>query len=200
MYVFAFLIHAYPCCYIIFQDLIIFPDDAEFIPVRQCTTGRAFLLKLKPTNRKYFFWMQVKYLLMMHERRCLRFEIILKEPKTDKDEEIIKKVNDLLNHPPAPGSSRGNRAGAGAGSGAGPLGGMMGIPEDELTPEQMSEIQNVLGGLGMGGGRNLDQAQLMQLMQMMGAGGDSKAFLLFTVYFSVLLHEKSTDAYRLLLD
>lgn len=31
----------------------------------------------------------------------------LQEPKTDKDEDICRKLNDFLNNPPAPGSSHG---------------------------------------------------------------------------------------------
>lgn len=41
------------------DDLIIFPDDCEYVRVSQCTTGRVYLLKFKSSNRKLFFWMQV---------------------------------------------------------------------------------------------------------------------------------------------
>lgn len=41
------------------DDLIIFPEDCEYIKVPQCTTGRAYLLKFKSSNRKFFFWLQV---------------------------------------------------------------------------------------------------------------------------------------------
>ena len=61
------------------QDFIIFPGDADFSKVSQCTTGRVFLLKFKNSTRKFFYWMQ--------------------EPKEDKDEEICKKVNDLILNP-----------------------------------------------------------------------------------------------------
>ena len=63
------------------DDLIVFPNDAEMVPVTQCTDGRVVLLKFKEGNKKLFFWMQ--------------------EPtsKKDKDEELIKKVNDALNNP-----------------------------------------------------------------------------------------------------
>lgn len=41
------------------DDLIIFPDDCEYVHVPQCTTGRAYLLKFKSSNRRFFFWLQV---------------------------------------------------------------------------------------------------------------------------------------------
>jgi len=68
------------------DDLIVFPNDAEMEPVAQCPDGRVVLLKFKEGNKKLFFWMQ--------------------EPasKKDKDEELIKKVNDALNNPSRAGS------------------------------------------------------------------------------------------------
>ncbi|XP_968223.2 proteasomal ubiquitin receptor ADRM1 [Tribolium castaneum] len=64
---------------IVEDDLIIFPDDCEYIKVPQCTTGRVYLLKFKSSNRKFFFWLQ--------------------EPRTDKDEDNCKRINELLNNP-----------------------------------------------------------------------------------------------------
>lgn len=118
------------------DDLIIFPDDIEFKRVTQCTTGRVYILKFKSSNKKMFFWMQ--------------------EPKTDKDEEYCKKVNDLLNNPPAPGSA--SRSGGGGGSGG--LGGPGGL---DLSNIGDSEITSMLS--------NMNQQQLMQLLG--GTGGPS---------------------------
>ncbi|XP_019874960.1 proteasomal ubiquitin receptor ADRM1 isoform X2 [Aethina tumida] len=61
------------------DDLIIFPDDCEYVKVPQCTTGRVYLLKFKSSNRKFFFWLQ--------------------EPRSDKDEDNCKRINELLNNP-----------------------------------------------------------------------------------------------------
>ncbi|XP_013409292.1 proteasomal ubiquitin receptor ADRM1 isoform X2 [Lingula anatina] len=111
------------------DDLIIFPDDCEFKLVPQCTTGRVYVLKFKSSTRKFIFWMQ--------------------EPKTDKDEDHCKKVNEYLNNPPTPGSSRGG-------------GGMSGLPPD-LAGLGDSDLQSILGGMS--------QQQLMQLLGGMGMGG-----------------------------
>lgn len=121
------------------DDLIIFPDDIEFKKLSQCTTGRAFILKFKSSTRKFFFWMQ--------------------EPKDDGDEEYCKKVNELLNNPPAPGSS----SAAGNASQRG-LAGLASLG-DQLDPN----LQNLL--------HNMDQNQLMQLLGMGGIGGGAGGLL-----------------------
>ncbi|CAG8567501.1 4368_t:CDS:2 [Racocetra fulgida] len=59
------------------DDLIVFPEEAEFIRVEQCTTGRVYLFNFKSSSQKLFFWMQ--------------------DAKDDKDEENVNKVNRLLN-------------------------------------------------------------------------------------------------------
>ncbi|KRX21735.1 Proteasomal ubiquitin receptor ADRM1, partial [Trichinella nelsoni] len=76
-------------------DLILFPEDVEFVPVPQCNSGRVFLLKFKNSNRRMFFWMQ--------------------EPQSNRDEEYCRRVNELLNNPPALGSSRRGEGGRSAG-------------------------------------------------------------------------------------
>jgi len=118
------------------DDLIIFPDDCEFLAVSACTTGRVFVLKFKTSNKRMFFWMQ--------------------EPKSDKDEEICKKVNDSLNNPPAAGSSR---------SGGSGLGGVL-PPGLDFNNLGDTELQNLLN--------NMSQSQLMQLFGggLAGAGGN----------------------------
>ena len=113
------------------DDFIIFPDDVEFSHVPQCTTGRVYVLKFKSNNRNMFFWMQ--------------------EPKADKDEDLMKKVNENLNNPPIPGSS--SRSG---GSGRN-------LPADIASLGGDSDLQSLLG--------NMNQQQLMQLLGRMGMGG-----------------------------
>ena len=46
------------------DDLILMPDDVEFKAVPACTTGRVFVLKFKGNDKKMFFWMQVRKILI----------------------------------------------------------------------------------------------------------------------------------------
>jgi len=115
------------------DDLIIFPDDIEFVRVKQCTTGRVFVLKFKSSSRRMFFWMQ--------------------EPKEDKDEEYCKKVNDCLNKPP--GSDGGSSGGLGSGGRGGLSAALGGGGPVDLSSLGDGELQSLLG--------NMSQQQLVQL-------------------------------------
>jgi hypothetical protein len=102
------------------DDLIIFPDDCEFKYVPQCTTGRVYVLKFKSSNKKSFFWLQ--------------------EPKTDKDDENCRRINDVMNNPPAPGS---NRSG-----GTTPDGDLQNL----LSNMSQQQLMQLFGGVGQIGG------------------------------------------------
>lgn len=40
------------------DELTIFPGEAEWLPVTQCTTGRVFVLKFNSSSQRIFFWLQ----------------------------------------------------------------------------------------------------------------------------------------------
>ncbi|KAG0259436.1 hypothetical protein BG011_002648 [Mortierella polycephala] len=61
---------------IVEEDLILFPGDAELIPVPQCTTGRVVMLQFKSSSQKLFFWLQ--------------------DASTDRDQAIFQQVNTLI--------------------------------------------------------------------------------------------------------
>lgn len=63
------------------DDLILF-GDAEFLKCKQ-SNERVYVLKFKSSDQRLFFWLQ--------------------EPKTDKDDELVAKVNNLINNPPMGG-------------------------------------------------------------------------------------------------
>ena len=82
--------------------------------------------------------------------------IFFEEPKTDKDDEHSRKVNEYLNNPPTPGSQRSSS------STPNPV---LGGPD--LSNLQNSDIHNFIG--------NISQHQLMQIL---GSGVPSLATLL----------------------
>uniref|UniRef100_A0A8D0ES31 Adhesion regulating molecule 1 n=1 Tax=Strix occidentalis caurina TaxID=311401 RepID=A0A8D0ES31_STROC len=109
------------------DDLIIFPDDCEFKRVPQCTTGRVYVLKFKAGSKRLFFWMQ--------------------EPKTDKDEEHCRKVNEYLNNPPMPGALSGNASGGHELSALGGEGGLQSL----LGNMSHNQLMQLIGPTGLGG-------------------------------------------------
>ncbi|XP_071440773.1 proteasomal ubiquitin receptor ADRM1-B [Hetaerina americana] len=118
------------------DDLIIFPDDCEYKRVNQCTTGRVYVLKFKSSNRNFFFWMQ--------------------EPKTDKDDDHCRRVNEMLNNPPTPGSQR-----SGGGTPDGDL-------QNLLNNMSQQQLMQLFGGVGQIGG-------LGSLLGTMGRPSSSQA-------------------------
>ncbi|XP_033252632.1 proteasomal ubiquitin receptor ADRM1 homolog isoform X2 [Drosophila miranda] len=102
------------------DDLIVFPDDFEYKRVEQCKTGRVYVLKFKSSTRRMFFWMQ--------------------EPKTDKDEENCRRINELLNNPPSA-----HQRGGGGGSNDGDLQYML----NNMSQQQLMQL---FGGVGQMGG------------------------------------------------
>ncbi|CAG8799567.1 28959_t:CDS:10, partial [Gigaspora margarita] len=106
------------------DDLIVFPEEAEFIRVEQCTTGRVCLLNFKSSSQKLFFWMQ--------------------DTKDDKDEENINKVNRLLN-----GLTESRQQGT---SSTGPLGSPFRAMDDlsgfEVDQEQLLQLLQGHGAFG----------------------------------------------------
>uniref|UniRef100_A0A4W6EAP3 ADRM1 26S proteasome ubiquitin receptor n=1 Tax=Lates calcarifer TaxID=8187 RepID=A0A4W6EAP3_LATCA len=110
------------------DDLIIFPDDCEFKRVNQCTTGRVYVLKFKAGSKRLFFWMQ--------------------EPKTDKDEEYCRKVNEYLNNPPMPGALG---SGSSGGHDLSALGGAEGGLQSLLGNMSHNQLMQLIGPTGLGG-------------------------------------------------
>eukprot|EP00158_Paraphelidium_tribonemae_P002155 Partr_v1_DN25160_c0_g1_i1_m76796 putative Adhesion regulating molecule len=75
------------------DDLIVFPEEADWLRVTQCTTGRVYVLKFKTSSQRLFFWMQ--------------------DLSDGNDEKLAKRVAALLVDPAAGNVDAGSAADAG---------------------------------------------------------------------------------------
>lgn len=115
------------------QDFIIFPDEAELLRVNECTTGRVYILKFKSSSQKVFYWMQSK--------------------NDEKDDELVNRVNQLINDPQSAANDGGSRDG-----------------DLEYEGNAHSDLMQILGGGSQGDlDMNMTQDNLLQFIQ--NAGG-----------------------------
>ncbi|CAG2100608.1 unnamed protein product [Medioppia subpectinata] len=107
------------------DDLILFPEEAEFKRVVQCTTGRVFVLKFKSNPNRYFYWSQ--------------------EPnsRADKDDELVAKFNQYMGHRPAPAAASGGTGAAAAAPATAGSGGA--VPINDLPTHD--EVRAALEGM-----------------------------------------------------
>ncbi|XP_013134966.1 PREDICTED: proteasomal ubiquitin receptor ADRM1 isoform X2 [Papilio polytes] len=126
------------------DDLLIFPDDCEFVRVSECTTGRVYVLKFKSFSKKYFFWMQ--------------------EPKSEKDDDYCRRINEALNNPP----TSGGRGGGGGGAQDGEL-------QNLLNNMSQQQLMQLFGGVGQIGGLSSLLGTMGNNSSSSGSGGSTRA-------------------------
>lgn len=69
------------------EEIVLLPDDAEFVELPECKTGRAFVLRFRKSPRRLFFWSQ---------------EAVIDGQKA---EDYAGKINDIIKNPRVPNAS-----------------------------------------------------------------------------------------------
>lgn len=66
----------------LFQDLIVFPSDATFVPVTQAPGGRVHVLKFSSSDQRHFFWFQDQK-PEFHARHAQHISLVLDDPQSE---------------------------------------------------------------------------------------------------------------------
>ncbi|KFD69574.1 hypothetical protein M514_01940 [Trichuris suis] len=83
------------------DEKLLVPEEALFVQVPQCKTGRAYALKFLLTGKRLFFWMQARYNEILPSFRFQKDEYtisVLSEKDATKDAGLCKKVNEILKY------------------------------------------------------------------------------------------------------
>uniref|UniRef100_A0A182VCI6 Proteasomal ubiquitin receptor ADRM1 homolog n=1 Tax=Anopheles merus TaxID=30066 RepID=A0A182VCI6_ANOME len=123
------------------DDLILFPDDCEFKKIDYVKNGRVYVLKFKSSSRRLFFWMQ--------------------EPKTDRDDEWCRRINEVINNPPS-----GNSIGSGGRNGGNDNGDLQYM----LNNMSQQQIMQLFGGVGQMGGLSSLLGSMTSVKLLMKSG------------------------------
>jgi 26S proteasome regulatory subunit N13 len=102
--------------------------------VNECTTGRVYILKFKSSREKVFYWMQSK--------------------NDEKDEELVSRVNQLINDPQSAANGGNSRDG-----------------DLEYEGNAHSDLMQILGGSQGDLDMNMTQDNLLQFIQNAGGLG-----------------------------
>eukprot|EP00003_Mantamonas_plastica_P031357 TRINITY_DN811_c3_g1_i3.p1 TRINITY_DN811_c3_g1~~TRINITY_DN811_c3_g1_i3.p1 ORF type:complete len:344 (+),score=126.75 TRINITY_DN811_c3_g1_i3:79-1110(+) len=143
-------------------NVIVTPEMATFDRVEQAKdnakNNRVYVLNFTDSDRVEFFWMQ--------------------EPKEEKDEENVKKVNEALENPMGAAASNSNsfqtptnQSTTGAMGGMGGLGGMGGMGGMGSGAGGQQDLMNMLQGAGSQNGGNLFPPTFLQSALRGGLGG-----------------------------
>ncbi|KAI8596289.1 adhesion regulating molecule, partial [Dissophora ornata] len=114
------------------DDFILFPGDAELIPVPQCTTGRVVMLQFKSSSQTLFFWLQ--------DASTARDDFILQRVNAlihlqeDEDNDAEEYLDEYVPMDGVEESTNTNPAAVSAGG-------------SSLTSQQMDQLRHLLGGI-----------------------------------------------------
>merc|ERR1711939_160775 len=136
------------------DDLILFPGDATFSPVPASTSGRVYVLKFSSSSARHFYWMQ-DVSNEQDSRRAARVNALIDDPDAPESQDDSQAPSDggsggdvaMSSSEAEPESSSSLEAsGDGGSSSNNNLASMIPNLPDNVTPEQMAQLQALFSG------------------------------------------------------